>query len=39
MRTTIFLLLLLAASLIQGRTVSKGLFQNTVVVNELIKDM
>jgi len=30
MRTVIFLLLLLAAALIQGRTVSKGLFQNTV---------
>jgi len=39
MRTAIFLLLLFAASLIQGRAVSKGLFQNNIVVSELVKDM
>jgi hypothetical protein len=39
MRTVIFLLLLLAAALIQGRTVSKGLFQNTIAVYESAEDM
>ncbi len=38
MRTVIFLLLLLAAAMIQGRTVSKGLFQNAVVVYESVED-
>lgn len=37
MRTVMFLLLLLAAAMIQGRTVSKGLFQNTVAVYESVE--